>query len=670
MAVHLTIAKKGLLLICIPLVFQLGFLPLAFWMRIQNAEAQRWTAHSSHVLVEANGILVALLEGQGGLRGLALDLGPEFTDQNFKQFEELPELLEQLPKIVSDNPKQQALAESVADKGMKFFVWIEQTRQAFRTPGNGQGVERIRSGAGKKLIDAVRADLQDFLKEEERLASERDREVDALGRQTIGLFIAGGVLSTLASVIVLWIFQRDFSRRFATLGENARRFANGEALASPLAGGDEIGELDRTFHTMSQKLLLSQMKLREQLQIVQTILASMSEGVAVVNARGEFILFNPAAEKIVGLGMADLPHDQWSKHYGVFCADGVTLFPPAESPLIRGLSGESVDGVEQVIRNVHNPQGIRLSVSARPLRDSHGEIFGSMSVFRDITLSRQVEERIRLLNEELEERVRERTSALAEANRDLREKNEENETFVYSVSHDLRSPLVNLQGFSRELTTTCGDLRELLGAPEIPDAVRAKGMALIDRDMLESISFITNGVRRLSTIIDSLLRLSRAGRVEYSLQEVPVREVVDRIVKSLHSTAHEKKATFEVGNLPDVWGDAAALERAFGNVIANALNYLDPARPGVIEISGAVEGNMVTYQVKDNGLGLDAAYLPKVFQAFQRFHPQSGPGEGMGLAIVQRVVSRHRGKIWMESTPGRGSTVFLSLPRRNVSGLD
>jgi signal transduction histidine kinase len=128
-----------------------------------------------------------------------------------------------------------------------------------------------------------------------------------------------------------------------------------------------------------------------------------------------------------------------------------------------------------------------------------------------------------------------------------------------------------------------------------------------------------------------------------------------------------------VGDLPPAWGDPQALEQVFANLIDNAVNYLDPQRPGQVEVGSREEAGdpaagLRTYYVKDNGLGIPEAQQDKVFLAFQRLHPDAAPGEGIGLALVRRVVERHGGRIWLESAPGAGSTFFVALPVRPPNG--
>ena len=265
-----------------------------------------------------------------------------------------------------------------------------------------------------------------------------------------------------------------------------------------------------------------------------------------------------------------------------------------------------------------------------------------------------------------QEALERRATDLTRANRDLGQKNEEIEMFVYSVSHDLRSPLVNLQGFSRELQLAREELQNLLQRdPSASDRQRA--LALAEREMTESVHYIQTAVTRLSSIIDALLRLSRAGRVEYHPKMVDLQSVIHRIVEAMRGSITERGAEVTVQDLPPVWGDPAAIEQIFANLIGNAVHYLDPQRPGKVEIGSTtreIEGieKALTYYIKDNGLGIAERYLGKVFAIFQRLHGDVAKGEGVGLALVRRVVERHGGQVWVESTEGAGSTFFVAFP--------
>jgi signal transduction histidine kinase len=266
--------------------------------------------------------------------------------------------------------------------------------------------------------------------------------------------------------------------------------------------------------------------------------------------------------------------------------------------------------------------------------------------------------------------------AFHEMTGNLEEQRQENEMFVYSVSHDLRSPLINLQGFGEELSIACRELEKLLRRDDVPPEVRQHGHSLLTNDIGSAIRYIQTAVGRLARIIDALLRLSRAGRVEYQWQQVDVATVVQRIVDSLKDTITGKRAQVQVAQLPPAWGDPTAVEQIFANLIGNAAQYLDPDRPGIIEIggtaapsSGTIAGSIV-YYVQDNGLGIPESSRQRIFTAFSRFHANVPQGEGIGLALVRRMVERHGGKIWVETEAGAGTTFFVSLPDRSWTGSE
>jgi signal transduction histidine kinase len=265
------------------------------------------------------------------------------------------------------------------------------------------------------------------------------------------------------------------------------------------------------------------------------------------------------------------------------------------------------------------------------------------------------------------EELRERAHKLDELNQALAAQTQDNEMFVYSVSHDLRSPLVNLQGFGKEIRYGAQDLKEQIEASALaPDTKRAL-VKLIEEDIFSSLNFLDNAVLRSAAIIDALLRLSRAGRVEYTATQVDVQRIANRVVAALHNSLAQKGAKATVGTLPPAWADSTAVEQIIGNLVNNAVAYLDKNRPGEISV-GALEHSApeddgrVTYFVRDNGMGIPAHLQGKLFVAFQRLHGNTSPGEGIGLALVRRVLDRNGGRIWVESTAGAGTTFYVALP--------
>jgi signal transduction histidine kinase len=263
-----------------------------------------------------------------------------------------------------------------------------------------------------------------------------------------------------------------------------------------------------------------------------------------------------------------------------------------------------------------------------------------------------------------EHELAERAEALASANEDLRQQRQDNEMFIYSVSHDLRSPLVNLEGFSKELVYSSQDLKNQLMSRDLADDVRQDFKRILDNDFEPSLRYVSAAVTQASRIIDALLKLSRVGRIELREEAIDVNAMVATILDAAAQTIRTAGASIKVGDLPPMFGDAPAMAQVFANLINNAVYYRDPNKVAEIEIGGARSGDDVSYFVRDNGLGMSPQQQTKLFVAFKRFHPQAAKGEGIGLAYVKRVVDRHSGKINVVSAEGEGSTFLLNFPTR------
>jgi PAS domain S-box-containing protein len=372
--------------------------------------------------------------------------------------------------------------------------------------------------------------------------------------------------------------------------------------------------------------------------------------------RGAERTFGYRAEEVIGQPLETLFPTRYAavhrEHMAGFATSPIAARAMGER---RPVLGRRKDGTE-----------FHAEVTISKFRED-GRLYFS-AILRDVTERMQVETAIQSLNRELEVRVRQRTAELEEANRQLSRKNDENETFVYSVSHDLRSPLVNLEGFSQELTLNCEELRTILTDPAMPATLRARAEQILTRDMAESIGYIRDAVARLTGIINALLRLSRAGRIHFEPSMVDLGPVVERVIRALRGTIDEKGAAVSVGPLPSAWVDPTAAEQVFANLVGNALNYLDPARPGLVEIGAMSDTpDLHTFFVRDNGVGIPEAHRAQLFQAFRRLHAGLAPGEGMGLVLVQRMLERLGGRIWFASTEGVGTTFFFTLPARGGS---
>jgi len=245
---------------------------------------------------------------------------------------------------------------------------------------------------------------------------------------------------------------------------------------------------------------------------------------------------------------------------------------------------------------------------------------------------------------------------------DLAEKNKELEAIVYAASHDLRSPLVNIQGFSRQLARVCEQMQAASAAAADGHVDAAAVREAFATAIPQALRFIHAGVVKMDALLSGLLRYSRLGRVALHLQPVDMNTLMAGVVQALRFQTEQAGASMKLGALPGCVGDPTQVGQVFSNLIDNALKYRDPGRPLRISIHGRVENDRVIYAVADNGVGIDPEHQSAVFEIFHRLDPNASPGEGLGLTIAQRSLDRQHGKIWVESQFGVGSTFFVALP--------
>ena len=245
---------------------------------------------------------------------------------------------------------------------------------------------------------------------------------------------------------------------------------------------------------------------------------------------------------------------------------------------------------------------------------------------------------------------------------DLAEKNKELETIVYTVSHDLRSPLVNVQGFGKQLNRACAKIQAAVAAGHDGQVPAVDLKAPVEVAIPQALRFINAGVNKMEMLLNGLLRYSRLGRIAFTIQPLDMNELISEIIAAMRFQIDDAKAEVHVAPLPPCLGDRAQTSQAFANLLDNAIKYRDAARALRIKVGGNVTGGMAVYTVSDNGIGIAPSHQEKAFEIFHRLNPDTGNGEGLGLTIAQRVLEREGGKIWIESQEGVGSTFFVALP--------
>ena len=396
---------------------------------------------------------------------------------------------------------------------------------------------------------------------------------------------------------------------------------------------EQAEELSR----QAEELARSRESVEAQKLMLQSVLDSMAEGLVAADEQGKLVIWNPAAERILGLGTTNLPSQEWTAHYGLFLEDTVTPFPHDQLPLVRAVRGET-STAQMFVRNAELEQGTWIEVGGGPLKDKHGVLRGGVVAFRDITQRKRDEQEIRELNAELEHRVVERTAQLLAANKEL-------EAFTYSVSHDLRAPLRHISGFSKMLSEEYG--------------------STLPSDAQHQLQRIQEGTRRMGMLVDDLLNLARLGRRDLSVQAAGLKLIVNEVVAELAPDYEGRQIEWKIGDLPVAECDSGLMKQVFQNLLLNALKFTRSRPEAVIEVGQIVqkdEAGQLAIFVRDNGVGFNMKYADKLFGVFQRLHRQEDfEGTGVGLATVQRVIQKHGGRIWAEAELDKGATFYFTL---------
>jgi PAS domain S-box-containing protein len=272
----------------------------------------------------------------------------------------------------------------------------------------------------------------------------------------------------------------------------------------------------------------------------------------------------------------------------------------------------------------------------QPLKDSEGRVVQWFCTNTDVDELKQAEEKVRLSNAELEQRVIERTAKLRSANEEL-------EAFSYSVSHDLRAPLRHVHGYVEMLAQEAGDK--------------------LSEEGRRYLKVITDASIEMGELIDDLLAFSRMGRAEMRETSVELDALVQKTLRGLEATTSGRNIVWRIPPLPVVQADPAMLKQVFANLLGNAVKYTRPRDPAQVELgcAGEEDGRIILF-VRDNGVGFDPQYAHKLFGVFQRLHrADEFEGTGIGLANVRRIIARHGGRTWAESKVNEGATFYFTL---------
>lgn len=352
--------------------------------------------------------------------------------------------------------------------------------------------------------------------------------------------------------------------------------------------------------------------------------------ICMLDSEGTIISWNAGGERIEGYGCDEILGQKFNSF---FLSDDIEQGRPEQALAVATAEGRCLEEGWRVRKDRSTYWASTLLTA---LHDEKGHLYGFSYIVRDITDRKQAEDDIRQLNAVLERRVDERTAELHTAYKEM-------EAFSYSISHDLRAPLVHISGFVEML--------QVEGAPRLNTRCQ------------RYLQTISDSSRKMGAMIDGLLGLSRMSRSELQMVPVDLSKLAWQVVEDLSGNCQGRDVKWNIEPLPVIHCDATLMRQVMFNLLSNALKYTRSRKHTQIDVGSKVEDRETVIFVRDNGVGFDMKYAGKLFGVFQRLHSAGDfEGTGIGLAIVRRIIERHGGRIWAEGVTDGGATFSFTLP--------
>lgn len=635
--------------IALPIVLLLLFSGISIWQITRLLSALRWVDHTNQVTAKANATQKLLLDMETGFRGYLLTGRQEFLKPYEQANTQIDSSLDELKRLVADNPSQ---VQRAAELKVQVNQWEQQILPAIARRQRGEPEPLSNLVRRKQRMDQMRQQIAAFIATEEQLRNQRSRAA----QQATQAVVLTSLFLTLAIGAILAYFLRRQILQVAQAYETALRTAQvkTEETAQAAAALQRSAQRLTDLHNIDRAILASEtndtlikaalVQLRQIVPHQQSFVAlfDLETGTAQVltgsNPTGE--LYPPEGTQ---LAIADFAYDQ-SSFYKVYSVENLATLETC--PLVLAeLRSRGFCSYLCVPLLVENTLIGELSLASTEPAAFDGE---AQDVAREVAdqlaialQQSRLRTQLQAYATQLEQRVAERTALLKDTNQEL-------EAFTYSVSHDLRAPLRTMQGFAKALLEDCGD--------QLEDFCRSYIDSIIDDAV------------QMNVLINDLLSYSRLSRAQINLQPTALDDVVAAALKQLTAQVQEKQAQIHKADpLPQVMAHRSTLVQVVTNLISNAIKFVEPNTQPQIHIFATLESrdrqDWIRLWIVDNGIGIAPEHQERVFRVFERLHgAESYPGTGAGLAIVRKGIERMGGRVGVESQSGQGSRFWLELP--------
>jgi PAS domain S-box-containing protein len=596
----------------------------AYRTTADNEEAAEALADTLRVIALANEALAGLVDMESAYRGFVITGRDEFLEPYALGQGIFTRSLAELKTETAGSAAQQTRWRELEDRVEAWQREVTGPDIRLRREVNvGQAslddvAARVVSGEGKRQFDEIRRLFVEAERDEEEFLEVRRRQATEASLRLQQTLVVGSVVAIVLALLLARFLARDVVGAVDRLANTATSIADGD-LAQRIGFGrrDEIGQAGAAFDRMTDQL-------QGMIQRNDTILRTAAEGIFGLDRDGRTMFANPAAIRATGYTRQEIiGHHQHSLIHHSH-ADG-TVYPSEDCPIYRSLAdGVPSRGADEVFWR-KDGTSFPVEYTSAAIREGD-EIVGAVVTFRDIT------ERL-----EVERALQDRAQELARSNAEL-------EQFAYVASHDLQEPLRAVVSYLQLLER------------------RYKGQ--LDERSDRYIGHAVDGARRMQTLINDLLTYSRVGRRGEAVVPTDAEAVFGRVLASLRTAIEEHDATVTHDPLPTVTADATQLGQLLQNLVGNGLKFRGESPP-TVHVSAERQDGEWLFSVRDNGIGIEPEYAERIFVLFQRLHGRGEyPGTGIGLAICKKIVERHGGRLWVESTPGHGSTFLFTLPEQ------